>query len=143
VTSVIVLVGLFGILIAVGFAVAWQERQRLAEPSSVYGVEDALVFVWEGLSESTRTELRKSDVRRILEWEMHYLQQPRLRQGTGPAVVGGSEAATYVQDRALESGHSYEPAMIFEVLDRQADYLAAIGAVGSPVEADLDDQETT
>lgn len=133
---------MMALVFAFGIAMFWQESRRMQHRETIYGVEDSIEFIWDGLGED-KLGLKKSDVRRILEWEMHYLQQPRLRQGTGPAVVGGSEAATYVQDRALESGHSYEPAMIFEVLDRQADYLAAIGAVGSPVEADIDDQETT
>jgi hypothetical protein len=140
---VVVLVGLFGVLIAVGLAVAWQARQRLTESAAIYGVEDALDFVWEALSESTRADLTRSDVRRILEWELNYLQQPRLRGPSQPAVVGGMDAAAYVQDRTVESGYSYEPEVIFEVLDRQADYLAAIGAVGAPAEAGADDQETT
>lgn len=140
-TSVVVLVALFGILVAVGLAVAWQERQRLAEPAAIYGVEDAVEFVWGSLGESTRAEIKRSDVRRILEWELKYLQQPTHRDRSEPAIVGGMDAAAYVQDRAFESGHAYEPEVIFEVLDRQADYLVAIGAVGPPADAGFDDQE--
>jgi hypothetical protein len=36
----------------------------------------------------------------------------------------------YVQAQSLEAGHPYEPEQIFAVLEFQAAYLHAIGAIG-------------
>lgn len=122
-------------VVVLGFGVAmfWQESRRIRQRETIYGVEDSIEFVWDALGENP-AGLKKSDVRRILEWEMHYLQQPHLWQSDGPAVVGGTNAAVYVQEQALAAGYAYEPEQIFAVLDYQAAYLHAIGAIGSAVQ---------
>jgi hypothetical protein len=121
-------------VVVLGFGVAmfWQESRRIRQRETIYGVEDSIEFVWDALGEDN-SGLKKSDVRRILEWEMHYLQQPHLWQSDGPAVVGGTPAAVYVQEQAMAAGHPYEPEQIFAVLDYQAAYLLAIGAIGDQV----------
>jgi hypothetical protein len=65
---------------------------------------------------------------------MLYLQHPDAWKDDGSAVVGGAAAAAYTQEKALEEGYPYEPDQIFAVLDLQASYLEAIGAVGEPVD---------
>lgn len=124
---------LVGAVVVVALAFGWQERRRVPEPVAIYGVEDALDFVMGRLSDGAATALGRADVRRILEWELRYLQDPSLR-GDEVAVVGGMEAAQYTQDQALAQGFSYDAAMIIEVLDHQAEYLAGLGAVGAPVD---------
>lgn len=132
----VVLAVLFGTLGLLAFGMLWQERRRVPEPSGavVYSVEDSIDFVWDRLGEEQRSMIGRSDVRRILEWEMHYLQGARPAGAT--PVVGSVEAAEHIQRMAYEQGHAYEPASIFAVLDLQAEYLAAIGAVGGAVEGD-------
>lgn len=126
----------FAVLMAVvllfGIAMFWQESRRMRHPEAIYGVEDSIEFVWDALGDD-QLGLKKSDVRRILEWEMHYLQQPHLWQEDGRAVVGGDAVAAYVQEQSLEAGHPYEPEQIFAVLEFQAAYLLAIGAIGDQV----------
>lgn len=122
---------LLGVFIVFGVGLLLQER-RPAEVAIIYSVEDAIEYVWNGLAADTRESIGRSDVRRILEWEMHYLQRPDHRDG--PAVVGGIDAAAFAQERAIEQGYGYEPAIIFEVLDLQAAYLDEIGAVGETAE---------
>lgn len=122
-------------VLAFGVGMFWQESRRMQQPAAIYGVEDSIEYIWELLGDDKR-ELKKSDVRRILEWEMHYLQQPDLWEDDGPPVVGGNEAAAHAQARSLEEGFSYTPEQIIVVLDLQADYLSAIGAVGEPVSDD-------
>lgn len=100
---------------------------------AIYGVEDSIDFIWDGLGED-KLGLKKSDVRRILEWEMYYLQQPNLWKEEGPPIVGGEAAARYTQEQAFDAGFSYEPGQIFGVMDLQAAYLEAIGAVGEIAE---------
>ena len=122
---------LIAVLAVFGVGMLLQERNP-KEAAIVYGVEDALQFVWDRLSLATKDTIGRNDVRRILEWEMHYLQRPEQREGA--AVVGGLDAASYAQERAIEQGYGYEPEVIFEVLDLQAEYLAALGAIGDPAD---------
>jgi hypothetical protein len=117
------------VVLAFGIAMFWQESRRMQHPEAIYGVEDSIEFIWEGLGED-KLGLKKADVRRILEWEMYFLQQPNLWVSEGPPTVGGQDAARYTQEQALEAGFAYEPEQIFGVMDLQAAYLEAIGAVG-------------
>lgn len=126
---------LMALVLAFGVAMFWQESKRMRQNAAIYGVDDSIEWIWDGLGDDKR-DLRKSDVRRILEWEMHYLQQPDVWKAEGAAVVGGLGAATYVQEQSLAQGHAYSPEQIFAVLDLQATYLEAIGAIGDPVETD-------
>ena len=130
---------LFAILmvavLAFGVGMFWQESRRMQQPAAIYGIEDSIEYIWELLGDDKRG-LKKGDVRRILEWEMHYLQQPDLWSSDGPPIVGGNEAAAYAQDRSMQEGHAYSADQIIAVLDLQADYLRAIGAVGDPVGED-------
>jgi hypothetical protein len=120
---------MIGVVLLFGVAMFWQESKRMTSGEAIYGIEDSIEWIWEGLGENKRS-LTKSDVRRILEWEMFYLQQPDLWEDDGQPVVGGVAAAAYAQEKALESGNAYEPEQIFAVLDLQASYLEAIGAIG-------------
>jgi hypothetical protein len=124
---------MMALVLAFGIAMFWQESRRMQHREAIYGVEDSIEFIWEGLGED-KLGLKKSDVRRILEWEMYYLQQPKLWEDEGPPIVGGDAAARYTQKQALEAGFSYEPPQIFGVMDLQAEYLQAIGAVGDVAE---------
>jgi hypothetical protein len=126
---------LMAVVIAFGVAMFWQESKRISQPHAIYGVEDSIEFIWIALGDET-FGLKKSDVRRILEWEMHYLQQPHLWEPDENAVFGGTAAAEYVQAEAVAAGYPYEPDQIYAVLDMQAVYLEAIGAVGDQVDED-------
>lgn len=131
--SLLLVLALVLVLAVFAVGMALQERVRPVDDGVVvYGVDDAVVYVWERLPLDLAGSNSQSDIRRILEWEMLYLQQPSKRNG--PAVVGGVEVAQFVQDRAYETGHPYESEVILAVLDLQADYLRAIGAVGGPVD---------
>ena len=123
------------LVFAFGIGMFWQESKRMSKSTTIYGVEDSIEYIWEGFGDD-KLGLTKSDVRRILEWEMHFLQQPDLWGNDGPPVVGGPEAAEYAQDRSHQEGHSYEPHQIYGVFDLQAAYLQAIGAVAAPVDPD-------
>jgi hypothetical protein len=126
---------LMAVVIAFGVAMFWQESKRIKQPHAVYGVEDSIEFIWLAFGDAAHG-LKKSDVRRILEWEMHYLQQPHLWESEDAPVFGGRAAAEYVQAQSLAAGYSYEPDQIFAVFDMQTVYLEAIGAVGDPVDGE-------
>ncbi|MDK1019393.1 MAG: hypothetical protein QGD89_08330 [Actinomycetota bacterium] len=127
---------LIALVFAFGIAMFWQEARRMQHPEAIYGVDDSIEFIWDGLLQQDTFGLKKSDVRRILEWEMHYLQQPKLWEEDGQPIVGGEAAARYAQERALAAGFAYEPNQIFAVMDLQAAYLQAIGAIGEVVDSD-------
>ena len=141
-TAVIVAVVLLGLLIVLGVAMTWQEAATDSEAAVIYGVEDSIEWVLAGLSPESKKGLRTSDVRRILEWSIRYLQTAADRSDAGVIPVAAShECALYVQDRAFASGHSYDGAVIVEILDLQAGYLAAIGALGKAADAEALDDE--
>ena len=135
--SVIVALVLLAVLLAIGVAFAWQDTRDVPEEAVIYGVEDAIEFVYPRLTAETQGVLKRKDVRRILEWEVKYLQNPAVREEGGePTVVAGINAARYVQERSLEEGAGYDGPAILDVLERQAEYLAALGAVGDRVTGD-------
>ena len=131
VTALIVASVALVLLIVLGVALLWQERRGDPDPTVVYGVEDSIEWVIAGLSPESKQGLRRSDVRRILEFAVHYLQTPSVRSDPeAPAIVASAECAQYVQDRSLAQGYSYDGPLILEILDLQASYLHALGAVG-------------
>lgn len=132
--TIVALAGL-ALLVLLAAAVAWQERRRPGERAIVYGVEESIAYIRRGLGERAAAALRAHDVRRILEWSVRYLQDPEVRRASGrPPVAAGVDAARYVQDHALASGHAYDGDLILEVLRLQASFLETLGALGSPVE---------
>ena len=134
---------LLGLLLILGIAVAWQEVRSDPEDIAIYGVEDSIEWVVARLSPEAREGMRRSDVRRILGHAVHYLQTPGVRSDPdAPPVVASAECARYVQDRSLLEGHAYDGPVILEVLDLQAEYLGAIGAVGDTVDPAAIDPNT-
>ncbi len=128
---------LVGLLLLVVAMIVWQEaRRRPSYEPFEYVVEDAVKHVMTGLS--TTSGLRRADVRRILEWEVFYLQGLAQKNRRNPVetVAGGHQASIEYIASQIEATHrvSYSHDQIGEVLRLEADYLKAIGAVGEPVE---------
>lgn len=134
-TSGILLAILGLVLLGVAFGFAWQGRRGEGEELVVYSVEDSIRFVTERLTSATAATVKPSDVRRILEWEVRYLQDPGLRDNVGPVVAGGLPSAEFAQESLALLGHAYDGREIIEVLDLRAEYLREIGAVGAPLTA--------
>ncbi|MFQ5553960.1 MAG: hypothetical protein ACE5GC_01155 [Acidimicrobiia bacterium] len=130
--AVLVAVFLLLVVLATGLAFAWQGSSGAPDAAVVYGVEDAIEYIYPRLETDAAQALTRTEVRRILEWEVEYLQN-RARRSGEPAVVGGINAARFAQQRLIAAGRPYDGAVILEVLEIQAEYLAAIGAVGRPV----------
>ena len=132
---VVLLVGVFLVILAL---VVWQEaRRRPSYEPLEYVVEDAVKHVEAGLQAEGSDRLRRPDIRRILEWEVFYLQGLAQEDRKNPVetVAGGHEASVdYIADQIhSQHGVSYSHEEIEEVLRLEADYLVAIGAVGEPV----------
>jgi hypothetical protein len=127
---------LAGLLLVIVALMVWQEaRRRPTYEPLEYVVNDAVKHVAERLPEDT--SLRSSDIRRILEWEVYYLQglAQEKRKNVVETVAGGHQASVeYIADQIhTKHGVSYPQEEIAEVLRLEADYLVAIGAVGEPV----------
>ncbi len=138
--SQVALIGLLaGVLLLVLALLAWQQaRSRRVAGPVVYAVEDAVAFVTARLDGDVAERLTLADVRRILEWEIYYLQglaQPDRRNPVETVAGGTEQAVAFIAAEIAEKhGVSYSPGDIAEVLRHEAEYLVAIGAVGEPVE---------
>ena len=136
---VALLVGVFLVIVAL---IVWQEAKRRPsyEPLE-YVVEDAVIHVDAGLADDTK--LTKADVRRILEYEVFYLQGLAQTDRKSPVetVAGGHEASVGYIAAEIEAKHgvAYPQEDIEEALRLEAAYLMAIGAVGEPVEVGEDE----
>lgn len=144
------LVGFVALLAAVFLfivaLVVWQEAKRRPsyEPLE-YVVEDAVRHVEEGLLAEGDSDLKRGDIRRILEWEVFYLQglaQPDRKNPVETVAGGPNEAVEYIaQQIAMKNGVTYSPEEVQDVLRYEADYLMRIGAVGEPVMAEGGEEE--
>jgi hypothetical protein len=135
---VVLLVGVFLVILAL---MVWQEAKRRPSYESLeYVVEDAVKHVEAGLRAEGNDRLRRPDIRRILEWEVFYLQGLAQEDRKKPVetVAGGHEASVeYIIDQiATKHGVSYSRADVEDVLRYEADYLYRIGAVGEEVDLD-------
>ncbi len=140
-TLVVFVGGLAAIFLLIVAALVWQEaKSRTYDEGPVYVIEDAVDFVIEGLGATSR--LGRSDVLRILEWEIYYLQglaQEKRRTPVETVAGGDAAAVDYISAQIAEKNKViYDSAEVAAVLAVEADYLASIGAVGAPV---IDEQE--
>lgn len=143
VALIALLVGAFLVILAL---VVWQEaRRRPSYEPLEYVIEDAVKHVEAGLEAQGNDRLRRADIRRILEWEVFYLQGLAQDDRRNPVetVAGGHEASIdYIVDEiATRHGVSYARSDVEEVLRHEADYLFRIGAVGGQVELDGGEEE--
>lgn len=123
-------------LILIGLAFYWQGSIRLPGAAVSYGVEDSIRYITPRLSEPTRQIIGAKSVRRILEWEMKFLQDSLDADPGQVVVLGGEAAVAYVIERTARQGYEYEPAIVREVLQLQAEYMASIGALAEPATDD-------
>lgn len=128
--------GLLVMLVIIGLAFYWQGSIRLPGAAVSYGVEDSIKYIKPRLSEAAREKIGAKGVRRILEWEMKYLQD-RLDADSAPVIVlGGNEAINYVMEQTARRGFDYEREVVAEVMELQAAYMESIGALARPVAED-------
>lgn len=139
---VAVLIGIFLVIVAL---VVWQEaRRRPSYEPLTYVVEDAVRHVETGLLGEGNDHLSRADIRRILEWEVFYLQGLAQDDRSNPVetVAGGhEESIDYIIDQiATKHAASYSRGDVENVLRLEADYLFQIGAVGEAVEFEGDEE---
>jgi hypothetical protein len=130
---------LVGALLVIVALMVWQEAKRRPsyEPLE-YVVNDAVKHIAERLP--VDSDLENGDIRRIIEWEVFYLQGLAQDDRKNPVetVAGGHDSSVdYIAEQIrTKHGVSYAHDQIEEVLRLEADYLVAIGAVGDPVGED-------
>jgi hypothetical protein len=134
------LLALFLVLVA---ALVWQEAKR--RPGSElpsYIVEDSVNFIAGRIRGATT--LTRADVKRIIEWNLFYLQGLAQKQRWRPVetVAGGTpEAVDFIHGRIAQRHHvSYPLEEIRKVLELEAGYLHSIGVVGEAVEERDEDE---
>lgn len=132
---------LFALLCILVAVMVWQEAQRRTyQGPPVYVIDDAVPYIVSRLDTGTRGRLGVSGVRRIIEWEVHYLQglAQKSRRNPVETVAGGSDASIdYVVAQIAEVNRAiYDREDVAEVLALEAEYLQSIGAVGETVNVD-------
>ena len=125
---------LFAVLLLIVALVVWQHAQREGPKEVTFGIANAVSFITPRLEANVRTRLGRDGVKRIVEWEIFYLQglaQGDRRQPVetvagdyGPAVDFVVGEIARVHDRAYSSED------VGAVLALSAAYLQSIGAIG-------------
>ena len=109
-----------------------------AAPTSIYDLDEAVQFVADRLPGEVTAQLSFDDVRALLVWHIEYLEERGVarRQGVnelaaGPLVAAENDAVAYVLGRAAAAaGMELSDVWVVQVLDADAAYLEAIGAIG-------------
>jgi hypothetical protein len=108
-----------------------------AAPTSIYDLDEALEFVADRLPDEVTAQLSFDDVRALLVWHIEYLEERGVarRQGVnelaaGPLVAAENDAVAHVLGRAAAVGMELSDVWVVQVLDADAAYLEAIGAIG-------------
>jgi hypothetical protein len=108
-----------------------------AAPTSIYDLDEAVEFVAERLPDEVTAQLSFDDVRALLVWHIEYLEERGVarRQGVnelaaGPLVAAENDAVAHVLGRASAVGMELSEVWVVQVLDADAAYLEAIGAIG-------------
>jgi hypothetical protein len=127
---------LFGVLLLVAALIVWQHANR--GPGEItFGVEDAVEFVMTRLPLETKNRVKEEGVRRILEWEIFYLQGlAQANRHIGVETVAGAygPAVDYIRTQISQrQSLEYPEDDIETVLGLGVEYLASIGAIGEPV----------
>ena len=138
--TILTFVGLLvGLLLVITALAVWQESKRRPSYDPLnYVIEDAVKHVEAGLAAEGGSDLSRADIRRIIEWEVFYLQGLAQDDRSNPVetVAGGHRASVEYIVSQIEQKHgvTYDSNVVSDVLRYEADYLQAIGAVGEPVD---------
>ncbi len=123
---------LFGAFLLIVAALLWQEARERGNPSeSVFGIEDATDHILTVLGEPVASRLGRDNVRRIIEWQVRFLQDLAKEDEDVPIVVGTTRGTVeYIRVRLEQAGHPLPEDDVAAVLDAQGEYLAGLGVIG-------------
>lgn len=130
------------LVVAIALVVVGRVTAELAAapPRSYFDVDEAVQFVADRLSDETTAQLSYADVQALIEAHLAYLADRGVAADSeaeavpsGPLVADVDEGLAFVLGRASEAGLEVTDEQVVEVLEVQAEYLAAIGAIGAAV----------
>jgi hypothetical protein len=111
---------------------------------ALFDLDEAVDYVADRLPVPVAARLSYDDVRRLLGWHIEYLRDqgvPRTRETAArgdaiPVVIDEDEPVAYLLMRAEAAGLDADADDVVAVLDAEAAYFTAIGAIGPEAEAD-------
>lgn len=121
-------------VVAVGL-IAWQAVRRseaflaAQRPSALFEVDEAVEFVASALPDDVSARLSYEDVEALLGWQLVHLAE---RSGEGEVDIADDRVVADLVARAEADGREIGEADVRAVLDAEAAYLAAVGALDSP-----------
>lgn len=123
---------LFGVFLLIVAAMLWQEARERGNPTeAVFGIEDATDHILTVLPEAVASRLGRDNVRRIIEWQVRFLQDLARDDDDVPIVVGTTEGTVeFIGMRLEKAGHPIAASDVAAVLDAQGEYLAGLGVIG-------------
>ena len=129
-------VGLVAVLLLIVALVTWQHARRAGPREVTFGIVNATSFVETKLEPEVRSRLGQDGIRRIVEWEVFYLQglaQENRRLPVETIAGDHGPAVTFIRDEIVKShDRDYLAGDIASVLALVAGYLESIGAIGDP-----------
>lgn len=103
-----------------------------------YILNDAVKFVGRQADPGVRKRIGHSGIQRVLEWQVHFLQDLARRDKDAPIVLGDTGGvAKLIAEQLRNNGHDFLVADIVSCLDLQGEYLISVGAVGQAVSGDF------
>ena len=125
---------LFAVLLVIVALVIWQHAQRVGPREVTFGIENAVSFISASLDGEVRKRLGTDGVRRVVEWEVFYLQGLAQEDRMHPVetVAGDYEPAVEFIQGEIARVHerTYSGSDIGAVLALGVTYLQSIGAIG-------------
>ena len=125
---------LIAVLLLITALVVWQHAQRGGPREVTFGIENAVSFITARLDDDQRARLGTDGVRRIVEWEVFYLQglaQDDRRQPVETVAGDYGPAVDFILGEiARVHGRTYSSSDVGAVLAIGAAYLQSIGAIG-------------
>jgi hypothetical protein len=130
-------------LVSVGGVTA---RLAAAPPRNLFDLDEAVDFVADRLSPEAAGQVSYDELRLLLGWHLDYLEtrgvavdndgsDPAPARGNDPATVADEdEGVAFVLGRAEAAGMAVDDMAVVEVIEAEATYLTAIGALGPEVD---------
>ena len=125
---------LFAVLLLIVALVVWQHARREGPKEVTFGIENAVSFIMPRLETDVRARLGRDGVKRIVEWDVFYVQGLAQDDRRHPVetVAGdyGPAVDFILREIARVHDQSYSAGDVRAVLTLSALYLHSIGAVG-------------
>jgi hypothetical protein len=129
VLTVLLLALAAGVVFVIAAVVVGREASRLdaSSPVPVFDLDEAVTWIAERLPPEVTASVSYADVRRILELSLEHLPVDGR-----DAMVADDETVEHVASAGRREGAVWSDSEVWAVVDQEAGYLEAIGAVGFP-----------